>query len=59
MKMYTALRKEDLDKLQKARHRAEGDLNDGELFERRMREHPGFAEAYQDDYKRIRPLLKK
>jgi len=59
MEMYAALSKEDIAKLQQARHKAEENLDNIEFFERRMREDPTFAELHQQDYKRVRKLVKK
>lgn len=59
MEMYAALRKEDLDKLQQARRKAEEDLDNSEFFERRMREDPNFAALHQQDFKRVQRLIKK
>lgn len=58
MKMFAALRKEDIEKARMAAQAAKEALDDPEVFAERMRTNPTFADLYQND-RRIPQLLAK
>jgi len=58
MKMYAALRKEDIEELRKAEQAARKAIDDPKEFERRLQTNATFADLYQND-RRMRQLLAK
>lgn len=51
MKVYAALRKDDVGELYRARRNAEEELKDPERFKKRMQKNRAFAELYSGDPK--------